>query len=148
VVSVDDIPEARFGLALTLFWLGDAWDHRQLRASLCGLPPAIATDDGGRRALSLVGYYKQFFGNLARPGMACQGSSDHRGRGPRDAGRALRGTAYVTEDPVESESLARRALEIGRANGNADLELLAMTAVGNALVQQGRPRTAWRCSTR
>jgi hypothetical protein len=29
-------------------------------------------------------------------------------------------------------------LEIGRANGNADLELLAMTAVGNALVQQRR----------
>jgi DNA-binding NarL/FixJ family response regulator len=39
---------------------------------------------------------------------------------------------------VEGERLAREALAIGRANGNADLELLAMTAVGNALVQQCR----------
>jgi tetratricopeptide (TPR) repeat protein len=44
----------------------------------------------------------------------------------------------VTDDPVESERLAREALAIGRAGGNADLELLAMTAVGGALVQQGR----------
>src|SRR5262249_56456414 len=47
-------------------------------------------------------------------------------------------TAFVTDDPVESERLAREVLAIGRANGNADLELLAMTAVGGALVQQGR----------
>jgi hypothetical protein len=42
------------------------------------------------------------------------------------------------DDPVDSERLAREALEIGRANANVDLELLAMTAVGAALVQQGR----------
>ena len=29
-------------------------------------------------------------------------------------------------------------VEIGRANGNTDLELLGMTAVGGAMVQQGR----------
>jgi DNA-binding CsgD family transcriptional regulator len=44
----------------------------------------------------------------------------------------------VTDDPVESEALARRAAEIGRANGNSSLELMAMHAVGQALVQQGR----------
>ena len=38
----------------------------------------------------------------------------------------------------ESEALARQAAEIGRANGNSDLELMAMHAVGQALVQQGR----------
>jgi MalT-like TPR region len=44
----------------------------------------------------------------------------------------------VTNDPVESEALARQAADIGRANGNSDLELMAMHAVGQALVQQGR----------
>ena len=38
----------------------------------------------------------------------------------------------------ESEALARQAVEIGRANGNSGLELMAMHAVGQALVQQGR----------
>jgi hypothetical protein len=47
----------------------------------------------------------------------------------------------VTDDPVESERLAREALAIGRAKGSADLELLAMTAVGGALVQRWRPRS-------
>jgi len=41
-------------------------------------------------------------------------------------------------DPVESEALARQAAEIRRASGNADLELMAMHAVGQALVQQGK----------
>ena len=65
-----------------------------------------------------------------------RGSSRPRRRQLR--GELLGGTAFVTDDPVESERLAREALAIGRANGNADLELLAMTAVGGALVQQGR----------
>jgi hypothetical protein len=44
----------------------------------------------------------------------------------------------VTDDPVRSEALARQAAEIGRSSGNSDLELMAMHAVGQALVQQGR----------
>jgi hypothetical protein len=46
--------------------------------------------------------------------------------------------SIATDDPGESEALARQAVEIGRANGNSDLELMAMHAVGQALVQQGR----------
>ena len=57
---------------------------------------------------------------------------------PQLRGELLGATSFVTDDPVECERLAREALAIGRANGNADLELLAMTAVGGALVQQGR----------
>ena len=34
--------------------------------------------------------------------------------------------------------MARQAVEIGRANGNSNLELMALHAVGQALVQQGR----------
>ena len=44
----------------------------------------------------------------------------------------------MTDDPVASEALAREAAEIGRASGNSDLELMAMHAIGQALVQQGR----------
>src|SRR4029077_1461613 len=90
-------------------------------------------------ALSLVGYYKQFFGNLAAArGWLSKGARVIEDEVPMMQGELLGATAYVTEDPVASESLARRALEIGRANGTANLELVAMTAVGNALVQQGR----------
>jgi tetratricopeptide (TPR) repeat protein len=57
---------------------------------------------------------------------------------PELRGELLGATAYVTDDPVESEALARQAAGIGRANGNSSLELMAMHAVGQALVQQGR----------
>ena len=57
---------------------------------------------------------------------------------PQQGASLLGATAFVTDDPVESERLARETLAIGRADGNGDLELLAMTAVGGALVQQGR----------
>jgi hypothetical protein len=63
---------------------------------------------------------------------------DHRERGSQLRGELLGATACVTDDPVRSEALARQAVEIGRANGNSGLELMAMHAVGQALVQQGR----------
>jgi hypothetical protein len=57
---------------------------------------------------------------------------------PQLRGELLGAAAYVTDDPVRSEALAREAAEIGRANDNSSLELMAMHAVGQALVQQGR----------
>jgi hypothetical protein len=59
-------------------------------------------------------------------------------RAPALRGELLGATAYVTDDPIESEALARQAVEIGRASGNSGLELMALHAVGQALVQQGR----------
>ena len=72
--------------------------------------------------------------------MAVTCSTDHQERkeAPQLRGELLGATAYVTDDPVESEALARQAAEIGRANGNSGLELMALHAVGQALVQQGR----------
>ena len=46
--------------------------------------------------------------------------------------------SFLTDDPAEAERLAREVVDIGRAEGNTDLELLGMTAVGAAMVQQGR----------
>jgi hypothetical protein len=93
-------------------------------------------------ALSLVGYNKGYLGYLGNTAAGCgwlfRAARIIDGEVPELRGELLGATAYVTDDPVKSEALARHAAEIGRANGNSDLELMAMHAVGQALVQQGR----------
>ena len=140
VLAVADVPEASFGLANALFWLGD------LAGTIANCEKAYA---GFRRrgdpmfaagaALSLVGYNKGYLGNTAAArGWLSRAARIIENEAPELRGELLGATAYVTEDPVESEALARQAAEIGRANGHSDLELMAMHAVGQALVQQGR----------
>ena len=140
VLAVADVPEALFGLANALFWLGD------LAGTIANCEKAYA---GFRRrgdpvfaagtALALVGYNKGYLGNTAAArGWLSRAARIIESEAPELRGELLGATAYVTEDPVESEALARQAAEIGRANGHSDLELMAMHAVGQALVQQGR----------
>jgi len=140
VLEVAEVPEALFGLANALFWLGD------LAGTITNCEKAYA---GFRRrgdpmfaagaALSLVGYNKGYLGNTAAArGWLSRAARIVRNEVPQLRGELLGATAYVTDDPVQSEALARQAAEIGRANGNSDLELMAMHAVGQALVQQGR----------
>jgi DNA-binding CsgD family transcriptional regulator len=139
-LEVAEVPEAFFGLANALFWLGD------LAGTIDCCEKAYA---GFRRrgdpmlaagaALSLVGYNKGYLGNTAAArGWLSRAARIIEGEVPELRGELLGATAYVTDDPVRSEALARQAAEIGRANGNSDLELMAMHAVGQALVQQGR----------
>jgi DNA-binding CsgD family transcriptional regulator len=139
-LEVAEVPEAFFGLANALFWLGD------LAGTIANCEKAYA---GFRRrgdpmfaagaALSLVGYNKGYLGNTAAArGWLSRAARIIEDEVPELRGELLGATAYVTDDPVESEALARQAAEIGRANGNSDLELMAMHAVGQALVQQGR----------
>jgi DNA-binding CsgD family transcriptional regulator len=140
VLAAAEIPEALFGLAQVLFWLGD------MAGTIANCEKAYA---GFRRrgdpmmaagaALSLVGYNKGYLGNTA----AARGWLSRAARiidsdVPELRGELLGATAYVTDDPVESEALARQAVEVGRSSGNSALELMAMHAVGQALVQQGR----------
>src|ERR1700760_3274416 len=140
VLAVTEVPEALFGLANALFWLGD------LAGTIANCEKAYA---GFRRrgdamfaagaALSLVGYNKGYLGNTAAArGWLSRARRIVENEVPELRGELLGATSYVTDDPVESEALARQAAEIGRANGNSDLELMAMHAVGQALVQQGR----------
>ena len=140
VLAVAEAPEASFGLANALFWLGD------LAGTIANCEKAYA---GFRRrgdpmfaagaALALVGYNKGYLGNTAAArGWLSRAARIIENEAPELRGELLGATAYVTEDPVESEALARQAAEIGRANGHSDLELMAMHAVGQALVQQGR----------
>jgi tetratricopeptide (TPR) repeat protein len=140
VLEVAEVPEAFFGLANALFWLGD------LAGTIANCQKAYA---GFRRrgdmrfaagaALALVGYNKGYLGNTAAArGWLARAARIIENEVPELRGELLGATAYVTDDPVRSEALARQAAEIGRARGHPDLELMAMHAVGQALVQQGR----------
>ena len=140
VLEVDEVPAALLGLANTYYWLGDleqllvCYERAYAAAARAGDAVLAAAS-----ALSLSGYHKQFMGNAA----AARGWVERAARivesdAPELRGELLGARSFVAEDPVEAERLAREAVEIGRANGNADLELLGMTAVGGALVQQGR----------
>ena len=140
VLVVAEVPEALFGLATALFWLGDIAgtiaNCEQAYAAFRRRPDPMSA---AAAALALVGYNKGYLGNTA----AARGWLSRAARiidsdVPELRGELLGATAYVTDDPVQSEALARQAVEIGRANGNSDLELMAMHAVGQALVQQGR----------
>jgi DNA-binding CsgD family transcriptional regulator len=140
VLEVTDAPEASFGLANALFWLGD------IAGTIANCEKAYAAFRrrgdamfAAGAALSLVGYNKGYLGNTAAArGWLSRAARIVENEVPELRGELLGATAYVTDDPVESEALARQAVEIGRANGNSDLELMAMHAVGQALVQQGR----------
>ena len=139
-LATAEAPEAFFGLATALFWLGD------LAGTIANCEKAYA---GFRRrpdpvlaagaALALVGYNKGYLGNTAAArGWLSRAARIIEHEVPELHGALLGATAYVTDDPAESEALARQAAEIGRTTGNADLELMAMHAVGQALVQQGK----------
>ncbi len=135
-----ETPEALLGLANACYWLGDLEVmldslERAYRAARAGGPPALAA----AAAMSLVGYHKQFVGNMA----AARGWLARAGRiveaeAPELRGELCGARCFVTDDPVQSERFAREALAVGRDTGNPDLELLAMTGLGSALVQQGR----------
>jgi DNA-binding CsgD family transcriptional regulator len=140
VLEATQMPEAYFGLANALFWLGD------IGGTIANCEKAYAafrrrgdTMFAAGAALSLVGYNKGYLGNAAAArGWLSRAARIIDNEVPELRGELLGATAYVTDDPVQSETLARQAVEIGRANGNSDLELMAMHAVGQALVQQGR----------
>jgi DNA-binding CsgD family transcriptional regulator len=140
VLEVVELPEALMGLAGASYWLGDLGGvmdsfERAYAAANARSDPMLAA----AAALALVGYHKQFVGNMAAArGWLARATRLVDTAVPQLRGELLGATAFVTDDAVESERLAREALEIGRANANADLELMAMTVVGGALVQQGR----------
>ena len=140
VLEVADVPQAWLGLATASYWLGDLRgviesSERAYAASCHGADPALAA----AAAMSLVGYQRQFMGNMAAArGWLARATRIVKAEAPQLRGELLGATSFVTEDPVVCERLAREAVAIGRADRNSDLELLAMTALGGALVQQGR----------
>jgi hypothetical protein len=135
VLAVTEVPEALFGMASALFWLGD------IAGTIANCEKAYAAFRrrgdamfAAGAALSLVGYNKGYLGNTAAArGWLSRATRIIEAEVPALRGELLGATAFVTDDPVLSEALAREAADIGRANGNSDLELMAMHAVGQAL---------------
>ena len=146
VLAAAEVPEAQFGLANALFWLGDiAGTIANCEKAYAGFRQRGDPLFAAGAALSLVGYNKGYLGNSAAAhGWLSRAARIVDNEVPALRGELLGATAYVTDDPVESEALARQAAEIGRLNGNSDLELMAMHAVGQALVQQGRTEEGMR----
>ena len=128
------------GLANALFWLGDlAGTIASCEKAYAGFRQRGDQMYAAGAALSLVGYNKGYLGNTAAArGWLSRATRIIESDVPELRGELLGATAYVTDDPIQSEALARQAVEIGRATGNSGLELMAMHAVGQALVQQGR----------
>jgi hypothetical protein len=120
-------------VANTLFWLGDiagtiAYCEKAYAVFRRRGDPMFAAGE----APSLVGYNKGISATRLPPADGWHGRhGSSRARFPE----LLGATAYVTEDPVQSEALARQAAEIGRAHGNSGLELMAMHAVGQAAIR-------------
>ncbi len=125
VLEASDLPEAFFGLASALFWLGDiAGTIANCEKAYVAFRRRGDAMFAAGAALSLVGYNKGYLGNTA----AARGWLSRAARiidsdVPELRGELLGATAYVTDGPVLSEALARQAAEIGRASGNSDLEL-------------------------
>ena len=120
-----EAPEAFFGLANALFWLGDiAGTIANCEKAYVGFRRRPDPMFAAGAALSLVGYNKGYLGNTAAArGWLSRAARIIDSEVPQLRGELLGATAYVTDDPVQSEALARQAAEIGRANGNSDLEL-------------------------
>jgi DNA-binding CsgD family transcriptional regulator/Tfp pilus assembly protein PilF len=140
ILESDEVAEALVGLASASYWLADltvmmqSLERAHAAARRRGDPVMAAG-----AAMALVGYHKQFFGNTAAArGWLARATRIVETDAPQLRGELLGARSFVTDDPVEAERLAREVVEIGRADGNTDLELLGMTAVGAAMVQQGR----------
>jgi DNA-binding CsgD family transcriptional regulator len=140
VLEAAEMPEAFFGLASAQFWLGDiAGTIANCEKAYVAFRRRGDAMFAAGAALSLVGYNKGYLGNTAAArGWLSRAARIVNSEVPELRGELLGATAYITDDPVQSETLARQAAEIGRATGNSDLELMAMHAIGQALVQQGR----------
>ena len=134
-------PEAMFGLAMSLWWLGDmpgsvSTYERTYALFQRASDPTLAAAS----ALRLSVHYKQHLAN--RP--AASGWLARAARLIEDARlEHLRGFLLViraadTDDPVAGERWARGALELAGESKDPDVELMALSQVGAHLVKQGR----------
>jgi DNA-binding CsgD family transcriptional regulator/tetratricopeptide (TPR) repeat protein len=132
--------EALDGLGEALWWLGEPGRSLELREQAYARfrragdrPRAIAA------ALGVAVTYEANFDNraaasgwLGRAGRLLRGEDDPL------AGWVWMTAAYVSADPAEAVRLCQRALDVARAQGDADLELCSLSGLGEKLVMAGQ----------
>jgi DNA-binding CsgD family transcriptional regulator len=140
VLSSTESAEACFGLAMALWWLGE----NQASVEVCGRAFSLFRRSGdvagaSRCAVWMAITYKANFGDFAV-------ANGWLGRAERILAPIEPGPlhgwlwiarAYRAEDLEAAESLARRAVEVGRNAGDVDLELAGLSQLGLILVGKG-----------
>lgn len=138
-----ETPEARFGWATASWWLGG----NQAGVDACSRAYALFRRSGDvagatQCAVWLAITYKSNFANYAA-------ANGWLARAERLLGAIEPGPshgwlwvarAYREPDLDAAEALSRRALDVGRAHGDVDLELTALSQLG--LIRVGRGDTA------
>lgn len=138
--------EVLHGLGTALWWLGEQRRHVEL-VTAAYAAFRRARDEAGAvlAALDLCATYKSNYGDDA-----VAGGWVRRARRLVDASGPLQAwvqmmSAYHAPDDPQALDLARRALDAGRRDGDVDLELCALSALGHALVVHGRIEEGLRC---
>ena len=129
------------GLGDARFWLGDHHDGVELREQAY----AAYLRNGQREsavdiALWLCRIHAANFGNdAAAAGWLARARRlvDEHALGSRMA-QVLLHEALAEADPTQSETLARKAYELGQDRDDPDLQLCALSQIGAALIEQGR----------
>lgn len=141
VIDPEGSAEVLSGLAEALWWLGEireSFDCWELAYSgFCQEPdPAQAAFI----AIQLSFLYNANLGNhAAAAGWVARAArlvEEHELEPLR--GWVLIAKAVASADPSQHEAWARQAHQLGRASGDRDLELCALTQIGVALIDQGR----------
>ena len=133
--------EACFGLAVALWWLGE----NQASVGQCTRAYALFRRAGERAgavqcAVWLCVTYKANFANFAAAGgWIARADRLLEGIEPGPLhGWAWVARAYRSTDLTAAERLTARALEVARAAGDVDLELVALSQLGLIRVGQGQ----------
>jgi DNA-binding CsgD family transcriptional regulator len=133
-------PDALDGLGQASWWMGErdtAIEHR--REAFAGYRRAGATRDAARLAIYLAGEHRidgqaaAANGWIARARRLLGGADASPEVGWLEIEEAKR-----ADDPAEAEGHARAALEIAQALGDPDVECMALSQLGRAVVSAGR----------
>ncbi len=141
-LHAEDHPEANYGLARALWWLGDihgTLDHysRAYNAFREHNDPARAAETAMVIALEVISYLGNESvgaGWLARARRLIRDHKLHQLEGDLQ----VLESCFAGDDPDTAEKLAREALQTARKTGSSDLELRALSSIGVALVNKGR----------
>ena len=140
-LQADESPEIMFGLAVTLWWLGETRESvRWLEQAYAAFRRHSDPVQAANAALELCFLYHENLGNhAAAAGWLARASRlvEQVDLEPLRA-RVFLMRACCSSDPDQREGWARHALQLAGSAGNHDLELCALSEIGAALVAKGK----------